>query len=100
MHTHSSHESQIKILVDYWGWSEDDKILNILPMHHVHGLVNVMNCALWSGATCEARETFKVEETWDALSRDRSHQDALTLFMAVPTVYYSLIKFYHDHNLD
>ena len=53
MHTHSSHESQIKILSDYWGWSEHDKILNVLPMHHVHGLVNIMNCALWNGATTE-----------------------------------------------
>lgn len=53
MHTHYSHESQIKILSDYWDWSEDDKILNVLPMHHVHGLVNIMNCALWNGATTE-----------------------------------------------
>jgi malonyl-CoA/methylmalonyl-CoA synthetase len=53
MHTHASHESQIKILSDYWGWSEHDKILNVLPMHHVHGLVNIMNCALWNGATSE-----------------------------------------------
>jgi malonyl-CoA/methylmalonyl-CoA synthetase len=53
MHTHASHESQIKILSDYWGWSEHDKILNVLPMHHVHGLVNIMNCALWNGATTE-----------------------------------------------
>lgn len=54
MHTHGSHDNQIKVLVDYWGWREDDKILNVLPMHHVHGLVNVQNCALWSGATVEA----------------------------------------------
>jgi malonyl-CoA/methylmalonyl-CoA synthetase len=53
MHTHASHESQITILSDYWAWSEHDKILNVLPMHHVHGLVNVMNCALWNGATTE-----------------------------------------------
>ncbi len=65
-------------------------------MHHVHGLVNVMNCALWTGATCELRETFHAENTWNALLRERSDPDALSLFMAVPTVYYSLIKYYHD----
>ncbi len=54
MHTHSSHNSHIEMLTDYWGWVEHDKILNVLPMHHVHGLINVTNCALWSGATVEA----------------------------------------------
>ncbi|TNV79998.1 hypothetical protein FGO68_gene16782 [Halteria grandinella] len=100
MHKHRSVQAQIETLVDYWGWSASDKILNVLPMHHVHGLINVMNCSLWSGATCELRETFKVQDTWEALLRDRSHEDALTLFMAVPTIYYSLIKHYHDQKLD
>jgi malonyl-CoA/methylmalonyl-CoA synthetase len=68
-------------------------------MHHVHGLVNVMNCAIWAKATCELREVFKVEETWKALLRDRSDPDALSLFMAVPTIYYNLIKYYHDSKL-
>jgi acyl-CoA synthetase (AMP-forming)/AMP-acid ligase II len=69
-------------------------------MHHIHGLINVMNCALWCSATCEARETFNAEETWKALLRDSASPDSLTLFMAVPTIYYSLIKYYHDHKLD
>lgn len=61
MHTHASHMSQVQILTDYWAWTPEDRILNVLPMHHVHGLVNVMNCALWNGATCEAMDQFNVE---------------------------------------
>ena len=69
-------------------------------MHHVHGLINVMNCALWSGATCELREHFNPVETWEALLRPREDPDSLSLFMAVPTIYYSLIKYYQEKPLD
>jgi len=86
--------------VDCWGWEKDDKIYNVLPLHHVHGLINVVNCALWSGATCEMRDSFHTKETWEALLRPREDPDALSLFMAVPTVYYSLIKYYHEQKLD
>ena len=29
------------------------QIINPLPLHHVHGVVNVLGCAMWSGAECE-----------------------------------------------
>lgn len=76
MHTHKSVVSQVKILEDYWGWTNNDRILNVLPMHHVHGLINVMHCALWSQATCELAEHFHVESTWKALLRERNDPEA------------------------
>ena len=51
--THAHIEAQITTLVDAWEWSSEDRILNVLPLHHVHGIVNVMLCALWSGACCK-----------------------------------------------
>jgi malonyl-CoA/methylmalonyl-CoA synthetase len=54
MHTHASLQSQVEVLVDYWKWQENDKILNVLPVHHIHGLINVLNCGLWAGAQIEA----------------------------------------------
>lgn len=36
-----------------WEWTAQDRISNVLPLHHVHGVVNVLTCALHSGATCE-----------------------------------------------
>lgn len=100
MHTHGSIEASIKMLIDFWGWTSNDKILNVLPLHHVHGLINVVNCALWSGATCEMRESSAAPETWEALLRPRDHPDSMSLFMAVPTIYYSLLKHYHEQKLD
>ena len=83
---HSNHHTQLAVLSEAWGWSSDDRILLVLPLHHVHGLVNVLGCALWNGATVEMLPRFDVDTTWDRLgSRD------VGVFMAVPTIYRRLI---------
>ena len=87
--THGMLSAQIGALVDAWGWRADDRILLVLPLHHVHGIVNVVGCALWSGATCEMVPSFDADGTWDAIVSGR-----LTLFMAVPTIYRRLIAAY------
>lgn len=87
--THHNIEAQITTLTNAWEWSKDDHILNILPLHHVHGIINVMSCALWSGACCEFQPKFDAEKVWKAITSGR-----LTLFMAVPTIYYKLIAFW------
>lgn len=43
---------QVTGLVDKWGWTKGDVILHVLPLHHVHGVVNKLLCPLWVGATC------------------------------------------------
>ncbi len=84
--THANLVAQIKSLVEAWEWSADDRILLVLPLHHVHGVVNVLGCALWSGATCEMLPRFDADGVWSRLAGDE-----LTLFMAVPTIYAKLI---------
>ena len=84
--THANLRAQISSLVSAWEWQSDDRILLVLPLHHVHGIVNVVACALWSGATCEMAPRFDPADTWARIGRG-----GLTLFMAVPTVYHRLI---------
>lgn len=43
----------MRMMTDAWEWSEHDRILNTLPLHHVHGIVNIVNTALYNKATCE-----------------------------------------------
>jgi len=70
--THRNIEAQVRMLVEAWQWRADDRIPLFLPLHHVHGIVNVMSCALWSGASievltrCKARYTGKLELVYDA----------------------------------
>ena len=85
--THAILQAQVTTLVDAWEWTAEDRILNVLPLHHVHGIVNAMACAFWAGATCEFQAGFDPARVWGRL------EDAdLTLFMGVPTTYRALIQ--------
>lgn len=85
--THANIEAQVESLSEAWGWSEDDHILLHLPLHHVHGIVNVLTSALWNGATCEILPRFTPVDVWERLNRGD-----VTVYMAVPTVYHRLIE--------
>ena len=84
--THANVAAQITSLVEAWAWSADDGALLCLPLHHVHGIINVVSCALWSGATCQMLPRFDANAVWDSLAGG-----TITVFMAVPTVYAKLI---------
>jgi malonyl-CoA/methylmalonyl-CoA synthetase len=86
--THANIEAQVSTLVEAWGWTQEDRILNVLPLHHVHGVINVVTCALWCGASCVFIPKFDAGQVLDLLSDGH-----INLFMAVPTVYYKLIAY-------
>ncbi|MFA9477550.1 acyl-CoA synthetase [Phycisphaerales bacterium AB-hyl4] len=89
--THHNIEAQITSLVEAWEWSADDCILHTLPLHHIHGVINVLGCSLWAGATCHMLPKFDAKQVWDYLAGGE-----LTLYMAVPTIYAKLISAYDD----
>ncbi len=93
--THANLRAQVESLVTAWEWSERDRILCFLPLHHVHGIVNIMTCALWSGAQCGFLPAFDARAVWERIGRGD-----LTLFMAVPTVYHRLIGAWRDAPAD
>lgn len=84
--THGNLTAQIETLTTAWGWVAEDRILHVLPLHHTHGIVNALLCALWCGATCEMMPRFDPAAAWERLSSGE-----VTLFMAVPTIYVKLI---------
>jgi malonyl-CoA/methylmalonyl-CoA synthetase len=84
--THDNITAQIATLVEAWEWRSDDRILLCLPLHHVHGIINVVGCALWSGASCDVLPRFDAAEVLQRIAGG-----SLTLFMAVPTIYTKLI---------
>lgn len=80
--THNNISSQITTLIDAWGWQEDDSIPLFLPLHHVHGIINVLCCGLWAGATVDVFPKFDAEQVLSKVA-DKTY----SVFMAVPTVY-------------
>ncbi|MEZ4703370.1 MAG: acyl-CoA synthetase, partial [Rhodothermales bacterium] len=85
--THANVEAQITTLIEAWHWEEDDRIPLFLPLHHIHGIINVMSCALWAGAAIEPFPKFDL-----AAILPRVTAGAYTVFMAVPTIYVKLIE--------
>jgi malonyl-CoA/methylmalonyl-CoA synthetase len=84
--THENIQAQTVALIDAWDWTAEDRILHVLPLHHIHGIINVLTCALWAGATCEILPGFEAQQVWKRLGSGE-----LSLFMAVPTIYNRLI---------
>jgi malonyl-CoA/methylmalonyl-CoA synthetase len=85
--THGNMAAQIASLIDAWEWTAADRALLVLPLHHVHGIINVLGCALAAGASCEILPQFETEATWDRLSSGE-----ITVFSAVPTIYHRLMQ--------
>lgn len=85
--THANVQAQIESLIEAWHWQPQDRIPLFLPLHHVHGIINIMSCALWAGAEIEAFPRFDL----DAVLR-RVAEGAYTVFMAVPTIYVNMIE--------
>ncbi|HBV64632.1 MAG TPA: long-chain fatty acid--CoA ligase [Rhodopirellula sp.] len=85
--THANVEAQIEALVTAWQWQESDVIPLFLPLHHIHGIINVLSCALWSGATVDTFSHFDADAILDQVAKNR-----YSVFMAVPTIYVKLIQ--------
>ncbi|XP_058135553.1 malonate--CoA ligase ACSF3, mitochondrial isoform X4 [Dasypus novemcinctus] len=93
--THRNVEAVVTGLVHKWAWTKDDAILHVLPLHHVHGVVNKLLCPLWVGATCVMMPEFSAQQVWEKFLS--SEPPRINVFMAVPTIYAKLIDYYDKH---
>jgi malonyl-CoA/methylmalonyl-CoA synthetase len=84
--THAQLRAQVHSLVEAWSWTSSDRIPLFLPLHHIHGLANVLACALWSGARVEMLGEFDADRVLARVAAG-----AFTVFMAVPTIYVKLV---------
>ena len=84
--THQIIGAQIASLVEAWRWTPSDHLLLVLPLHHVHGIINGLGSALAVRATCEIPPAFDAEKVWARLASGE-----VTVFTAVPTIYHRLI---------
>lgn len=85
--THQNIAAQIESLLQAWEYSASDHTLCILPLHHVHGIINVVSCTLWAGGTVEFMPHFDAKKVLDLFLHG-----SLNVFMAVPTIYFKLIE--------
>jgi malonyl-CoA/methylmalonyl-CoA synthetase len=89
--THANISAQVECLSEAWGWQQDDRALHVLPLNHTHGVINILACALWNGATCEFANLLKPADIWHRLA-----SGDISVFMAVPTIYTRLIAAWRE----
>ncbi|KAG3256682.1 acyl-CoA synthetase family member 3, transcript variant X2 [Ictidomys tridecemlineatus] len=93
--THRNIAAVVTGLVHAWAWTRDDVILHVLPLHHVHGVVNKLLCPLWVGATCVMLPEFSAQQVWEKFLSTETPR--INMFMAVPTIYAKLLDYYDQH---
>ncbi|XP_036780163.2 malonate--CoA ligase ACSF3, mitochondrial isoform X1 [Manis pentadactyla] len=93
--THPNIQAMVKGLVHKWAWTKDDVILHVLPLHHIHGVVNKLLCPLWVGATCVMLPEFSAQQVWEKFLSPETPR--INVFMAVPTIYSKLLDYYNKH---
>lgn len=94
--------AQVMSLQTAWEFSPRDHFLHVLPLHHIHGVVNGVLTPLLSGSSIEFMSSFNARNCWDRFAapflsggqQEGSGQNRLppiTVFSAVPTIYSRLI---------
>ena len=90
--THAAVVAQLQSVTSAWEWSGDDRILHVLPLHHLHGVLVGLCASLWAGGVCELLPRFDAERVWQRL---QAH-DGPSLFMGVPTMYAKLLQHFEQ----
>jgi malonyl-CoA/methylmalonyl-CoA synthetase len=85
MITHENLIENMKDLNRAWRWTDQDKLLHVLPLFHIHGLTVALHGGLFAGSTQVLIERFDPLETWQNLEDEHC-----TMLMAVPTIYQRL----------
>ncbi|HXX67824.1 MAG TPA: AMP-binding protein [Polyangiaceae bacterium] len=86
--THANLGIQQALLSQAWGLRQDDVLLHVLPLHHIHGLGIALLSALGCAASVRfldfAGRGFDARATWDAM-------EGASVFMAVPSIHARLM---------
>lgn len=84
MLSHGNLAANAKVLHEYWGWREDDVLLHMLPIFHVHGLFVASHGALLAGAKMIWLPKLDADQALHYLPQS-------TIMMGVPTYYVRLL---------
>ncbi|KAI1432177.1 acetyl-CoA synthetase-like protein [Xylaria sp. CBS 124048] len=56
--------AQSRSLLEAWKYTPQDRLLHILPLHHIHGTVNAIITPLLAGSTIEFLFPFNADTVW------------------------------------
>jgi malonyl-CoA/methylmalonyl-CoA synthetase len=85
VHTHASLASALRALEECWRFTPDDVLVNVLPLFHIHGLSFAAHLSLLYVGHMLVEQSFHPRRALELMRCG-------TVFMAVPTFYYSLLE--------
>ena len=56
--------AQCRALLQAWEYSATDRLLHVLPLHHIHGTINALMTPLFAGSTIEFLFPFNADTVW------------------------------------
>ncbi|KAI1267735.1 hypothetical protein F5Y18DRAFT_378701 [Xylariaceae sp. FL1019] len=56
--------AQCRALIEAWKYTPRDRLLHVLPLHHIHGTVNATLTPLFAGSTIEFLFPFNPDTVW------------------------------------
>ncbi|CAG8186072.1 unnamed protein product [Penicillium olsonii] len=85
--------AQASSLVEAWKYSPSDRLLHLLPLHHIHGVVNAIVAPMVAGSSVEFMYPFNPEQVWKRLAApfQSTSKPPVTFLTAVPTIYNRLM---------
>lgn len=92
--------AQSQSLVEAWKYGPKDHLLHVLPLHHIHGIINALMTPLLAGSSVEFMFPFNPIAVWKRLAEpflknskeDQSTPAKISIFTAVPTIYNRLLS--------
>jgi len=84
VHTHANLASSLRALQKFWRFTPDDVLVNVLPLFHIHGVSFATHLSLLTGSCMLMEDAFHPRRTMELVGRG-------TVFMAIPTFYYSFL---------
>ncbi|KAI1392664.1 acetyl-CoA synthetase-like protein [Hypoxylon trugodes] len=56
--------AQARALIEAWKYAPSDRLLHVLPLHHIHGTVNAVLTPLFAGSSIEFLFPFNADTVW------------------------------------
>ncbi|KAL4924702.1 acyl-CoA synthetase [Aspergillus undulatus] len=87
--------AQAASLLQAWEYTPGDRLLHLLPLHHIHGTVNAILTPILAGSSIEFMFPFNPTAVWNRLAEPflpEGTRDKVTFLNAVPTIYNRLLS--------
>lgn len=81
--SHGSVARLAELMGRAWSWQPQDRLLHVLPLHHLHGIGIALLTSLLGGGTTRMLRAFEATRVWEELAQ-------CNVFMGVPTMHKKL----------